>query len=53
MPFDQAPPIQTAQAPDWELPEVLGIEIRATPYRPGPCATFSTRSRHCRIHWRL
>lgn len=40
MPFDQAPPIQTARAPKWELPEILEVNIRATPYRPHPTRHF-------------
>jgi hypothetical protein len=40
MPFDQAPPIQTERAPDWELPEILDVKIRATPYRPRPLRNF-------------
>jgi hypothetical protein len=40
MPFDQAPPIQTARAPNWELPVIIEEKIRATPYRPRPTRNF-------------
>jgi hypothetical protein len=34
MPFDQAPPIQTARAPKWELPEIVDVKVRATRFQP-------------------
>jgi hypothetical protein len=34
MTFDQAPPVQTARAPRWELPEILDVKVRATPFQP-------------------
>ena len=40
MPFDQAPPVHTARAPDWQLPEILDVKIRATPYQPRPTRNF-------------
>jgi len=40
MPIDQAPPIRTARAPNWELPEILGVKIRATPYQPKSMRNF-------------
>jgi hypothetical protein len=40
MPFDQAPPIQTALRPNWELPEITAVKIRATPYQPRATKNF-------------
>lgn len=40
MSFDQAPPIQIAHAPKWELPEILDVKIRATPYQPRRMRNF-------------
>ena len=40
MPFDQGPPVQTARGPHWELPEIVGVEIRATPYEPRAMKNF-------------
>jgi hypothetical protein len=41
MPFDQAPPIQTARGPNWELPEITDVKIRATPYQPRAMRNFA------------
>jgi len=41
MPFDQAPPIQTARGPNWELPEITDVKIRATPYQPRVARNFA------------
>jgi hypothetical protein len=40
MPFDQAPPIQTALRPDWKLPEITAVTIRASPYQPRATKNF-------------
>ena len=34
MPFDQAPKIETSHRPNWEMPEMTGINIRAAEYHP-------------------
>jgi hypothetical protein len=41
MPFDQAPQIQTTRAPNWELPEIIDVKIRATPYQPRATRNFA------------
>jgi hypothetical protein len=41
MPFDQAPPIQTTRAPDWGLPEITDVKIRAASYQPRPTRNFT------------
>jgi hypothetical protein len=40
MPIDQGPPIQTVRGPNWELPEITGVQIRATPYEPRATKNF-------------
>jgi hypothetical protein len=34
MPSDQAPKIETAQAPDWELPEIKDVKIQSAQFKP-------------------
>ena len=41
MPFDQTPPVHTARAPNWEMPEIVNVKIRATPYQPRPTRNFA------------
>ncbi len=41
MPIDQAPPIQITRGPNWELPEITDVQIRATPYQPRPTRNFA------------
>jgi len=40
MPFDQAPPIQTAPRPNWEMPEITAVAIRAAAYQPRATKNF-------------
>jgi hypothetical protein len=34
MPSDQAPKIESAPAPSWDLPEIQSIKIRSAPFKP-------------------
>ena len=42
MPFDQAPQIETARRPNWEMPEMTDVKIRAAEYRPRAARNFAT-----------
>jgi hypothetical protein len=41
MPFDQGPSIQTTRAPKWDLPEIVDVKVRATPFQPRATRHFS------------
>src|SRR4051794_1908881 len=41
MPVDQAPPIQIAQAPNWELPEITDVKIRSAKFKPRAPQNFA------------
>jgi hypothetical protein len=41
MPFDQAPPVETARGPDWELPEITDVKIKYARYQPRATRNFS------------
>lgn len=41
MPFDQAPPLEVARRPDWELPEITAVQAKATEYRPRAPRNFA------------
>jgi hypothetical protein len=42
MPFDQAQQIETARRPNWEMPEMTGVKIRAAEFRPRATRNFKT-----------
>jgi hypothetical protein len=34
MSIDQSPPVQVARGPNWELPEVVNVDIRSATFQP-------------------
>jgi hypothetical protein len=42
MPLDQSPQVETARRPNWEMPEVTGVKIRAAEYHPRATRNFAT-----------
>jgi hypothetical protein len=40
MPIDKAPQVEVARKPQWELPQIVNVRIRATPYQPRATRNF-------------
>ena len=40
MPFDQAPQVETAPGPNWELPEITNVKIQSAAFTPTSLRNF-------------